>query len=174
MLRPRRRRPPARKGVRSAHKMQVGPRIPVGIQLAKAGAGPASGPDWCLSHLRLRLRLRLGCGATATAGPEEAGRGRAELGAHLRLYPIILSLGSAAQPIYTRFPIIFSSFFCGVTIGFIPTRTAAACSLTLPAGSASPTWSETGFRLAQRCKLDRAFLSEYSSYKRLKLAQLLG
>jgi hypothetical protein len=31
--------------------MQVGPRIPVGTQLEKAGFGPTSGPAWRLAHL---------------------------------------------------------------------------------------------------------------------------
>ena len=35
----------------SAQKTQVGPGIPVGTQLEKAGVGPASGPTWRLSHL---------------------------------------------------------------------------------------------------------------------------
>ena len=30
--------------------MQVGPCIPVGIQLQKDEVGPTSGPTWCLSH----------------------------------------------------------------------------------------------------------------------------
>jgi hypothetical protein len=38
------------KGVRSAQKTQVGPRIPVGMQLQKAEVGPTSGPTWRLSH----------------------------------------------------------------------------------------------------------------------------
>ena len=33
--------------------MQVGPCIPVGIQLEKAAVGPTSGPTWRLSHLVL-------------------------------------------------------------------------------------------------------------------------
>jgi hypothetical protein len=37
--------------VRSAQKMQVGPCIPVGLQLEKAGVGPTSGPTRRLSHL---------------------------------------------------------------------------------------------------------------------------
>ena len=39
------------KDVRLAQKMQVGPCIPVGIQLLKAAVGPTSGPTWRLSHL---------------------------------------------------------------------------------------------------------------------------
>jgi hypothetical protein len=39
------------KGVRLAQKMQVGPCIPVGIQLFKAEVGPTSGPTRRLSHL---------------------------------------------------------------------------------------------------------------------------
>jgi hypothetical protein len=38
--------------VRLAQKMQVGPYIPVGIQLSKAEVGPISGPTWRLSHSR--------------------------------------------------------------------------------------------------------------------------
>ena len=38
------------KGVRLAQKMQVGPCVPVGIQLEKAGVGPASGPTRRLSR----------------------------------------------------------------------------------------------------------------------------
>jgi hypothetical protein len=37
-------------GVRSAQKMQVEPRIPVGIQLRKAAVGPTSGPTWYRSR----------------------------------------------------------------------------------------------------------------------------
>ena len=37
-------------GVRLAQKMQVGPCIPVEVQLEKAEVGPASGPTWHLSH----------------------------------------------------------------------------------------------------------------------------
>jgi hypothetical protein len=39
-------------GVRLAQKMRVGPRIPVGIHLETADAGPTSRPTWRLSHLR--------------------------------------------------------------------------------------------------------------------------
>ena len=39
------------KGVRLAQKMQVGPRIAVGVQLEKAEVGPTSGPTRRLSHL---------------------------------------------------------------------------------------------------------------------------
>jgi hypothetical protein len=42
------------KGVRLARKMEVGPRIPAGIQLFKAEVGPTSGPTWRLSHLHRR------------------------------------------------------------------------------------------------------------------------
>ena len=38
-------------GVRLAQKTQVGPCIPVEIQLEKAEVGPTSGPTWRLSHL---------------------------------------------------------------------------------------------------------------------------
>ena len=39
--------------------MQVGPRIPVEIQLEKAGVGPTSGPTWRRSHFdRAVCRLR--------------------------------------------------------------------------------------------------------------------
>jgi hypothetical protein len=40
------------KGVRLAQKMRVGPCIPAGIQLEKAGVGPTSGPTWRLSQCR--------------------------------------------------------------------------------------------------------------------------
>ena len=43
-----------KKGVRSAQRTQVGPRVPVGIQLPKAGVGPTSGPTWHRSRLRDR------------------------------------------------------------------------------------------------------------------------
>ena len=36
--------------------MQVGPRIHVGIQLARAEVCPTSGPAWCISHFRSRRR----------------------------------------------------------------------------------------------------------------------
>ena len=38
------------KGVKLAQKMQVGPRIPAGLQLEKAEVGPTSRPTWRLSH----------------------------------------------------------------------------------------------------------------------------
>ena len=38
------------KGVRLAQTMQVGPRIPMIIQVGKAAAGPTFGPTWRLSH----------------------------------------------------------------------------------------------------------------------------
>jgi hypothetical protein len=38
------------KGVRLAQTMQVGPCIPVGVQLATAGVGPTFGPAQRLSH----------------------------------------------------------------------------------------------------------------------------
>ena len=41
----------SKKGVRLAQKMQVGPYVPVGIQLLKDEVGPTSGPTWRLSHL---------------------------------------------------------------------------------------------------------------------------
>ena len=51
------------KGVRLVQNMQVGPRVPAGIQLEKAEVGPTSGPTWRLSHLPLvghrRARLAL-------------------------------------------------------------------------------------------------------------------
>jgi hypothetical protein len=42
------------KDVRLAQKMQVVPRIIVGIQLDKAEVGPASGSTWRLSHYTLQ------------------------------------------------------------------------------------------------------------------------
>jgi hypothetical protein len=51
-----------------------------------------------------------------------------------------LSLRSAAQPLYTNFPIVFSSCFSKVTIEFIPTRqgrsrsTSAATARRRPSG----------------------------------------
>ena len=39
-------------GVRLAQSTQVGPCIPVGIQLYRADVGPTSGPTRCLSHFR--------------------------------------------------------------------------------------------------------------------------
>ena len=42
--------PFSEKGVRLAQNMQVGPCIPVGIQLQKAEVGPTSGQTWRLSH----------------------------------------------------------------------------------------------------------------------------
>jgi hypothetical protein len=42
------------RGVRSAQNMQVGPRIPVEMQLEKAAVGPTSGPTWRLSHFSMR------------------------------------------------------------------------------------------------------------------------
>ena len=39
------------KGVRLAQNTQVGPCIPVRIQLKRAEVGPTSGPTWRLSHL---------------------------------------------------------------------------------------------------------------------------
>ena len=45
-------------GVRLAQKMQVGPCIPVIIQLQKAEVGPTSGPTWRLSHLDFGLAAR--------------------------------------------------------------------------------------------------------------------
>jgi hypothetical protein len=60
------------KGVRLAQKMRVNPRIPVGLQLEKAGVGPtlSSGPTRHLSHLLCQLcehGLRLAF-TTARAG----------------------------------------------------------------------------------------------------------
>jgi len=46
------------KGVRLAQKMQVGPCIPVGIQLQKVGVGPSFGPTWRLSHLPIGVSSR--------------------------------------------------------------------------------------------------------------------
>jgi hypothetical protein len=42
--------PPSENGVRSAQRMQVGPRTPVGTHLEKAEVGPASGPTRRLAH----------------------------------------------------------------------------------------------------------------------------
>jgi hypothetical protein len=42
--------PVAKKDVRLAQKMQIGPCISVGTQLEKAEVGPTSGPTWRLSH----------------------------------------------------------------------------------------------------------------------------
>jgi hypothetical protein len=47
------------KGVRLAQNVQVGPCIPVAIQLEQAGVGPTSGPTRRLSHLAER-RLEVG------------------------------------------------------------------------------------------------------------------
>ena len=56
------------KGVRSAQKMQVGPCIPVGIQLEQAEDGPTSGPAWHLSHLNsASLSARAAAAPAATA-----------------------------------------------------------------------------------------------------------
>jgi hypothetical protein len=43
------------KNVRLARTMQVGPCIPLGIQLETAGVGPTSGSTWCLSHLEAQV-----------------------------------------------------------------------------------------------------------------------
>jgi hypothetical protein len=37
-------------GVRPAQKTEVGPRIPVGVQLEKTEVGPTPGPTWRLAH----------------------------------------------------------------------------------------------------------------------------
>ena len=50
----------SKKDVRLAQNVQVGPYIPVGIQLQKAGAGPASGPARRLSHFRDSDHARAG------------------------------------------------------------------------------------------------------------------
>jgi hypothetical protein len=63
------------KGVRLANKMQVGPRIPVGIQLQKADVGPISGPTWRLSDCCVRGLL-----SSARQGRSPGARGRAEGG----------------------------------------------------------------------------------------------
>jgi hypothetical protein len=62
---------------------------------------------------------------------------------HLGLYPIV-TVYSIAQPLYTRFPIMFSSFFSKVTIGFTPTSAAtsgaAACAVdSAPSASSCAT-----------------------------------
>ena len=41
------------KGVRLAQKIQVGPCIPVGVQLDKAAVGPTSGSTWRIFRLRV-------------------------------------------------------------------------------------------------------------------------
>ena len=60
--------------------MPVGPRIPVEIQLEKAGVGPTSGPTWRPSHLRgdaehgveieVQQRLDLGFGRIVASESE--------------------------------------------------------------------------------------------------------
>jgi hypothetical protein len=45
----------SKKGVRLAQNIPVGPCIPVGMQLAKAGVGPTTGPTRRLSHLLTQL-----------------------------------------------------------------------------------------------------------------------
>ena len=64
------------KGVRSAQKMQVGPHIPVGIQLQKAEVGPASGPTWLLSHFGQVVDPGL-AQAVGAALPDRRARGLA-------------------------------------------------------------------------------------------------
>jgi hypothetical protein len=65
------------KGVRLAQNMQVGPCIPVGIQLENAEVGPISGPTRRLSHFSGRGRGRglleaAPCRATVRHGHERA------------------------------------------------------------------------------------------------------
>jgi hypothetical protein len=43
--------------VRLAQKTQVGPCIPMGVQLEKAEVGPTSGPTWRLPHLLGLVRV---------------------------------------------------------------------------------------------------------------------
>ena len=59
--------------------MRVGPCIPVGVQLEKAGVGPISGPTWRLSHLGALALLRV-AGAVL---PARGGRADAVLDAGL-------------------------------------------------------------------------------------------
>ena len=40
--------------------MQIGPCVPVGIQLQKAGVGPTSGPTWRLAHFEVGRVVHLG------------------------------------------------------------------------------------------------------------------
>ena len=68
----------------------------------------------------------LGCGGVAQ---RLSDRLLALLPAQRAYDKIGLSLRNAAQPIYTKFPIIFSSFFSNVTIGFILWRTAPIFSI---------------------------------------------
>jgi hypothetical protein len=83
------------KGVRLAHKMRVGPYIPVGIQTEKAEVGPTSGPTWRLSHLtgallggRVLARALVCALHTAgargvRAGPSRTWRARRRAGLHV-------------------------------------------------------------------------------------------
>ena len=58
--------------------MQVGPCIPVGVQLQKAEIDPTSGPTWRLSHLGARVRqLRHDGARRGVAGDRD---GEADLG----------------------------------------------------------------------------------------------
>ena len=58
----------ARKGVRLAQKMQVGPCIPEGIQLEKAEGPPTPGPTWRLPHLRSSMYTPLSLASAGTPG----------------------------------------------------------------------------------------------------------
>jgi hypothetical protein len=72
---------PSDKGVRSAQKMQVGPCIPVGMQLEKAEVGPTSGPTANLASSPLLRPARLQSLIRGGGGCARAGY----CGAHVRL-----------------------------------------------------------------------------------------
>ena len=72
---------------------------------------------WANLHLLGQPNTLLAAAARASHGGEPERRAAAQARGNIRL-----SLYSTAQPLYTRFPIIFGSWFSKVTIGYNPTR----------------------------------------------------
>ena len=66
-----------------------------------------------------------------------------------------LSLCSAAQPLYTRFPIIFSRCVCKVTIGYFPARTCRTLTSRPCSRDMASTCMERSSAMARKAALKR-------------------
>jgi hypothetical protein len=107
-----------------------------------------------------------------------------------RVIMIRLPLRRTAQPLYNRFPIIFSGCFSKVVIGYNSSRAPSEACGAVTSSESGACWPPgrrrscrlPGYPRARArkvlcwptiCRLAHAFLWKYS-HKRLKVAQLLG